>query len=359
MPQFPSASHLGHRFLEFFKTHHGDEMECRGTSQFLFRRMHHELILDVHNALDDLSGLHGSEDGNEVIKIPKCMYDGSPCDRHCQIYRCFIRTHDSETSGNHRTKPVPPRTEPDLFLAGTDVESNRDDRDGEGFSSRDCTDHSGRLFGDSLDHDLDAKSSGDLDSTEDDENGFLPSVDAMDAAGYDREEVVQKHEVSQRLRQRIVVDDDDVRTLVSVSDDELPAESMSGPMQSGMVAQTDHATLNNAEKHSVDSPFTPKNTVPSLQRPNDTVDTHSARKKIFYGHYENSPGPRTLKTVNTLSVDQSYDQDISTNEEAVRRRIMRPLMPRGDDSSFAEAGFVYALRDNELPSLKSATQQKF
>jgi hypothetical protein len=349
MPQFPSASHLGHRFLEFFKAHHRNELECRVTSQFWFPRKHHELILDVHNVLHDLSGVHGSEDGNEVIEIPKCMYKGSPCDRHYQIYRSFIRTLDSEAFDNHPTKPVPLRTEPDLTLASTDAESDRDDCDGEGFSSRECTDEAGQLFDDGLDHDSDDESGGDLDDIEEDENGVLPSVDAMNTARYDREEVVPKHQVSQRHRQRIVVDDNDVRTLVSVSDDEASPESMSGPTQSGMVSQTDHTTLNHAGKRAVGSPFTPKNTVSSLQRPNDT---HSARMNRFYGHYENSPGPRTRTTVATLSIDQSYDQDIGTNEEAVRRLIMRSVMSRGDDPSCTKAGFVYAFRDNELPLIK-------
>lgn len=354
MPKTAPSSRLGHKFLEFFKDHHGDELECRGSSLFGTREKHathryDELLTDVKNALDDLLGLRGSDEGNKVTELPQCMYEGPLCDLHRQICRSFARDHISEASGDHRTEPVPLRMEPGLTVAGTDAGSDRDDCDGQGYTSRVCIDEAGQFFGDGLDHDLDEESGGDLDEIEEDENGVLPSVDAVNTARYDREEVVQKHQVSQRHRQRIVVDDDDVRTLVSVSDDEASPESMSGPMQIGMVTQTDHATLNHADKPSVGSPVTPKNTVSSLQRPNDT---HSARMKRFYGHYKNSPGPRTLKTVNTLSVDRSYDKDIGTNEEAVRRQIMRPLMSRGDDVSDAKAGFVYAFRDNELPLIK-------
>ena len=362
MPKIASASRLGHKFLEFFKAHHEDELECRSSGRFGTgtkhgTRRYHELLTDVNNALDDLLGLHGSDDGSEVIEIPKCMYEGDLCDLHHQICLSFVGRYDSEASENHRTKSVPPKMDPDLTFAGTESGSDREDDHGELFSSHECTDEMDQQSDDDANTDLndasyndsDNDSSGDSVDDDDDENELLSSDDPCDLAEYDKEEVMQKDQVSQRRRQLIKDDKDNLRTLVTVSGDDVRSQSMSDQMQSHSIKQASRMTPNPTDGHSSSAPFTPKNDASSLQH---CYDSAMARRSSYGVHYRRSPGPRTLMIVTTISADPSCDKDVHSNEEAVRRRILATFASKAHNSAYGEEGFVYAFRDNELPFIK-------
>lgn len=362
MPKIASASRLGHRFLEFFKAHHDDELECRSSGRFGTQTKHgthryHELLTDVNNALDDLLGLHGSDDGKEVIEIPKCMYEGELCNLHHQICLSFMGRYDSETSENHRTKSVAPKMDPDLTFAGTESGSDREDGHGELFSSHECTDdmdlqsddYANTDLNDASYDDSDNNSSRDSFDNDDDEDELLSSDDTCDLAEYDKEEVLQKDQVSQRRRQLIEDDKDNLRTLVTVSGNDVRSQSMFDQMQSQCIKQASRMTSNLAGGHSSSAPSTPKKDTSSLQH---SYDSDSARRISYGFHYRNSPGPRTLMTVTTISADPSYDKDVHTNEKAVRRRILAPFASKGHKSAYGEEGFVYAFRDNELPFIK-------
>lgn len=358
MPQFPSASRLGHRFLEFFKAHHEAELECHNSNQFGFRPKHathryHELLTDVNNALEDILDLHGSGDEDEVIEIPKCMYEWALCDLHHQICLSFVGRHGSEASGNHRNKPVPHGTEPELTLAGTDPESDRDDCDGEGLSSRECADETGQQSDEDTKNDsnddLNSYAGGDSDDNGDDENEPPSCDDACDLAEYDKEEVIQKDQVSQPRMQLIEDKKDNLRTLVTISSDNARSQSMVDQTQSERVEQANRMTPNPAGGHSSSSPFTPKNDALSVQH---FYDIDLARRSSYEVHLKRSPGLRTLMTVTTISADPSYDKDVHTNEKAVRQRILEPFASKGHNSPYGEEGFVYAFRDNELPFIK-------
>jgi hypothetical protein len=321
MSATPSASRLGKNLLEFLKIRHGDELQCRDVHRFEILEKHApngylELFADVGNALDDLLGLLGSGDGHNIGDIPKCMYKRNLCGLHRQTCLDFVGSCGSD---GHE----------------------------ELLSSCESTDETDHNLPDDMAAGLNDDLDGNSNEDEDDENDL--SADARDLAEYDREEVIWKDQVSQHRRQRVKIDEDDVKTLVSVSDDDDRAESMIDSPQRGSVSYASRATPKCTRKYSSRSPSTPKNTPSFLRR---YSDKDSAQKTLYYGHYKNSPSYRTLRTVTTLSADPSYDEDVEVNEEAVRQRIKAPIVSKGHNPAYGKAGFVYAFRDNELPLIK-------
>jgi hypothetical protein len=349
MSEISSVSRLGQSLLEHLKVRHWDELECRGSRWLEIQEKqashgYHELVTKVSNALSDQPGLHGSGAGTDVVETPACMHKRALCDLHYQICLDFVRGSDGEAFRYHRTKSSSPSAKPGLIDAGKEATSGHDGR-GEfcsSCSSDDCTVESDQHSDDDMEGGLDDG----LDDDGNDDSGSLPSVDACDMAEYDKEEVIQKDQVSQRRKQRMEIDQDDVRTLVSVSDDDDCAGGMTDPTQSEAITHASLATPKFIRKPSSRSPSTPKNTPSFLRR---YSDKHSAQRTFYNGHYQKSPGYRTLRAVTTLSADPSYDDDVEVNEQAVRRRIMKPFKSKSANTA---SGFVYVFRDNELPLIK-------
>lgn len=72
MSEIPSASRQGQSLLEFLKSRHWDELECRGSRRLETQEKqashgYHELVAKVSNALNDQAGLHGPDDGTDIV----------------------------------------------------------------------------------------------------------------------------------------------------------------------------------------------------------------------------------------------------------------------------------------------------
>jgi hypothetical protein len=352
---------LEYSLLEFLQIHHWDELECHGSRRLDIREKqashgYHELVTKVSNALNDLLGPHGSGDETNVTRIPKCMRKRDLCDLHHQACLDFVCGPGGEVVRDYCSKLFSSGTVLDLTSVGRETVLDRDDGHEKLSDSHEHTDGAGQQLNDDADDDSDDDLECDLmgspveDSgdNEDDENTFLSSVDALDVAEYDHEEVIQKDQVSQRRRQ-CIIDQDDVRTLVSVSDLDDRVGSMNDSIQSGTILQADCMTPKFASEHSNGSPFTPKDDPSFLQR---SYDTHSARDGVLAGQFQLSPNSRTLRTVTTLSADPSYDEEVELNEKDVRQLIVNFAATEGNSPADAKAGYVYAFRDNELSLIK-------
>lgn len=356
-----SPSRLEHSLLEFLQIHHWDELECHGSRRLNIREKqashgYRELVTEVSNALDDLLGLHESGDGTNVTRIPRCMHERDLCDLHHQACLDFVCGSGSEAVRDYRSKLFSSGTVLDLTSVGREAGLDRDDGHEKVSGSHKYTDEARQHLNDDADDnsdddlegDLMKDSGGDSGDGEVDENTSLSSVDALDVAEYDQEEVIQKDQVSQRRRQ-CIIDEDDVRTLVSVPDLDDRVGDIDYSMQSNTILHADCTTPKFASEHSNGSPFTPKDRPSFLQR---SFDTHSARDSLLAGQFQLSPNSRTLRTVTTLSADPSYDEEVELNEKAVRQLIMNFPDTEGNSPADAKAGYVYAFRDNELSLIK-------
>ncbi|GAB7332415.1 hypothetical protein MBLNU13_g04225t1 [Cladosporium sp. NU13] len=349
---------LEQSLLKFLKEHHLNELECSGSRRLEARERqashgYHELVTKISNALSDLYGLCGTSDGTNAMAIPECMQRRALCDLHHQLCLDFVCGSGGKALQDRHTEPFSPVTIPGLMSANMAAALDQDDGHKKLFDSHKYTDKSGQQLGGDVDEDsnddLEDEMIEDLGGDSgDDENDEPSNIDALGLDEYDRQEVIQKDEVSQRCRQYIV-DEDDVRTLLSFSDLEDRAGSMSDSMQSDTMIHADCTTPKSAAEHSSSSPFTPRNHPLFLRR---SLDTHSARINLYTGQFHLSPNDRTLRTVTTLSADPSYDEPVELNEKAVRQLIMDADHSKSNSLAYAKAGYVYAFRDNELSLIK-------
>jgi len=358
MSGVPSTPSLGQNLLKFLKGRHWDEIECRGSHRLETREKqashgYHELVIKISNALNDLHGLRGTSDEANAMVIPECMQKRALCDLHHQLCLDLVCGSDGKAFQDRHIEPFSNVTIPGLMSASTTAALDQDDGHEKPFNSHKYPDESGQQLGGEMDDDSDDDLAdamiedlgGDSGKNEDDEP---LSVDALGLDEYDRQVVIQKDEVSQRRRQYIV-DEDDVRTLLSVSDLDDRAGSMSDSRQSDTMIHADCTTPKHAGEHSSSSPFTPNNHPLSLQH---SFDIHSARINLYTGQFHLSPNDRTLRTVTTMSADPSYDEPVELNEKAVRQLIMDADHFKSNSPAYAKSGYVYAFRDNELSLVK-------
>ena len=361
MSETQSPARLGQSLLDFLKVRHGDQLKCHNYGWFRTQEPHtchgfQDLATVVNNALDDLLGTNGTGDGTDVVGLPECMRQRKLCDWHHQICVDFLSRSSSEAPQDLRNQHVPPTKEPGLMLFGMEASSDHSSHE-ELCSSSVCTDEAEQEMDDDGEDGLhEVPGNGftdDLDDISDynevDEDGLPSNVDACDVAEYDKEEVIRKDQVSQRYRKRVEVDEDDKRTLVSVSDDDDRSGSITDPTPRDTATDASRTNPRVLREHSSSSPSTPMNTASSLQR---SYDACSARKNTFNNHHENSPSRRTLRAVTTLAADPRYDEEVESNAQAVRQQIIKPFNSRSGNSAYGDEGFVYIFRDNELPLIK-------
>ena len=358
MSEVPPASHLRQNLLDFLMVHRWDNLECRGCRRFETREKqashgYHELVTEVSNAFIDRFCLHGTSDAPNVTEIPECMHKRALCDIHHQVCLDFVCGPGGNTLQDRCVKSFTPGKFSGWTSTSTETALSQDHGDEKPFSSHKYTDEAGQQLSDDVDGDSDDELEDDMieDSganSGDNEDDVPLSVDALDVVEYDREEVIQKDQVSQR-RKGYIVDENDVRTLLSVPDLDGRNGSMSDSTQGDTKINADCTTPKRTGEHSSSSPFTPKDHPLFVQR---SYDTHSARRSLFTDQFQLSPNHRTLRTVTTLSADPTYDEDVELNEKAVRRLIMDSPDPKGDSPAYEKAGYVYAFGDNELSLIK-------
>jgi hypothetical protein len=292
---------------------------------------------------------HGrSVEDFEVSEIPEFMYKKTPCDLHFQAYQDFCGECSDEPSQSRQSQPM----SPDLghrsaSPSSEEVRSDRDDSHGDSYSSREYVDESeDDDLDDNLSHDSEDNESNHLEEDEDGGNQSSWSDEVTEEEEYDMEEMISKDHTSQRRMQRIEIDDQNRRTIVSIVDDNRPAQNKGDSPQCEVIAHASGTTSQSTVERLTSSPSTPKGTSSSR------CEADSSRKTVFRVHYERSPSDRTLRTVNTISADPSYDEGVENNEEVVRKRILESFASGIDDLGSAREGFVYAFRDNELPLIK-------
>lgn len=285
----------------------GDRIRCNKPASDVGGAL--EDLLDLEELLD-LENLNG-EAG--LFHVPEYIYKRALCEHHQAAYLHLCNKHSDKTSQNDSME-----------------------------SEASYGDHSGHHWIEALDHDS---------------NKELLELAARRDEERDKEEVLDKANVSQGREKRIDIYNNDFRVLVDISTHGLdgPSSALYDKKTSLSTDARSHCELTSNEGTTSnplpdhDSSAVP-NTPQKFVAPPLASHDSASRKRQMKDHMGKSPGRRNLKASETLSADSSYEYDVADNEKLVRRQLQAPLVTKGRFSR--EEGFVYALRDEALGLVK-------